>query len=67
MSKLGYFAEFLLFPPLVLASTALAFHSASPLHPATWALVYGIGLAGWTLIEYFLHLAALALSIALVI
>lgn len=57
MTKLGYFAEFLLFPPIVLVSTALAFLSSSPPHLATWLAVYGIGLAGWTLIEYFLHRA----------
>ena len=54
-TKLGYFAEFLLFPPLVLISTALAFHSSSPPSPVTWAAVYCLGLAGWTLLEYFLH------------
>ena len=55
MTKLGYFSEFFIFPPLVLISTAFAFYSSSPPHPVTWAVVYGIGLAGWTLIEYLLH------------
>ena len=52
MSKLGYFAEFLLFPPLVLAATLLAFLGAKPPQPVIWVLVYGAGLLGWTLIEY---------------
>jgi sterol desaturase/sphingolipid hydroxylase (fatty acid hydroxylase superfamily) len=55
MTKLGYFAEFFLFPPLVFISTAFAFYSSSAPRPVTWAVVYGIGLAGWTLIEYLLH------------
>lgn len=57
MTKLGYFAEFFLFPPLVLISTVFAFYSFSAPRPVTWAVVYGIGLVGWTLIEYFLHRA----------
>jgi len=30
MSKLGYFSEFLLFPPLVLVATLLAFRGSHP-------------------------------------
>ena len=45
MSKLGYFAEFLIFPPLVVLATLFAFHSAAPPHPAMWLLVYVAGLA----------------------
>lgn len=55
MSKLGYFAEFLIFPPLVVLATLLAFRSASPPQPAVWLLVYGAGLVGWTFVEYLLH------------
>ena len=57
MSKLGYFSEFLVFPPLVLVATLLAFRSSVPPQPAIWAVVYGAGLLGWTLIEYWLHRA----------
>jgi sterol desaturase/sphingolipid hydroxylase (fatty acid hydroxylase superfamily) len=55
MSKLGYFSEFFLFPPLVLVATLLAFRSAIPPQPVIWVIVYGAGVAGWTLIEYWLH------------
>jgi sterol desaturase/sphingolipid hydroxylase (fatty acid hydroxylase superfamily) len=55
MSKLGYFSEFLLFPPLVLIATLLAYRSLIPPQPVICALVYGGGLVGWTLIEYLLH------------
>jgi hypothetical protein len=54
MSKLGYFSEFLLFPPLILVATLLAFRSLIPPQPAIWAVVYCGGLVGWTLIEYLL-------------
>ncbi len=54
MSKLGYFSEFLLFPPLALAAVLLAFRTAPP-PLVTCAIVYTVGLIGWTLIEYLLH------------
>jgi sterol desaturase/sphingolipid hydroxylase (fatty acid hydroxylase superfamily) len=55
MSKLGYFSEFLFFPPLILAATFLAFHKSAPPPPVEWLFVFGLGIAGWTLVEYFLH------------
>ena len=55
MSKFGYFSEFLLFPPLVLVAILLVFRSSIPSQPAIWAIVYGAGLIGWTLMEYLLH------------
>ena len=44
MSKLGYFFEFLLFPPLVLVATLLVFRSLIPPQPIICAIVYGSGL-----------------------
>lgn len=55
MSKLAYFAEFLVFPPLILLFSAIAFDRAIPPRPASWVLVYVAGLIAWTLIEYLLH------------
>lgn len=55
MTKLGYFSEFLLFPPLVLIAALLVFRSAPPPRPAIFAMVYFAGLATWTLVEYLLH------------
>jgi sterol desaturase/sphingolipid hydroxylase (fatty acid hydroxylase superfamily) len=57
MSKVGYFSEFLLFPPLFVFAMLLAFRNLIPLHPIIWAAVYIVGLVGWTLIEYLLHRA----------
>lgn len=53
MSKLGYFSEFLLFPPLVLIATL--YRSLIPPQPVICVIVYGGGLVGWSLIEYLLH------------
>jgi sterol desaturase/sphingolipid hydroxylase (fatty acid hydroxylase superfamily) len=55
MTKLGYFSEFLLFPPLVLIAMLLAFRGSTAMQPAMWAVVYAGGVTGWTLIEYLLH------------
>jgi sterol desaturase/sphingolipid hydroxylase (fatty acid hydroxylase superfamily) len=56
LSKLGYFAEFFLFPPIVLIATAFAFfYLSSPPAPETWLAVFVLGLIGWTFIEYWLH------------
>lgn len=55
MSKLGYFSEFLLLPPLVIVATLLAFRVSTPPQPMIWVTVYCGGLIGWTLIEYLLH------------
>ncbi len=55
MSKLGYFSEFLLFPPLVVIAILLVFRGSTRPQPVIWLLVYGGGLVGWTLIEYLLH------------
>jgi sterol desaturase/sphingolipid hydroxylase (fatty acid hydroxylase superfamily) len=55
MSKLGYFSEFLLFPPLVFMAILFAFRRSVPPQPVTWTIVFGAGLASWTLIEYWLH------------
>ena len=57
MSKLGYFSEFLLFPPLVLVATLLAFHSSTPPQPGIWVIVYCTGLIGSTFFGYLLHRA----------
>jgi hypothetical protein len=53
MSKLGYFSGFLLFPPLVLIATLLAYRSLMPPQPVICVIVYGGGLVGWSLIAVF--------------
>jgi sterol desaturase/sphingolipid hydroxylase (fatty acid hydroxylase superfamily) len=55
MSKFGYFSEFLLFPPLIVAATLLAFHKSPSPRPIEWLFVFALGIVAWTLVEYFLH------------
>ena len=55
MSRLGYFSEFLLFPPLLVVATLFALRSSAPLHPLIMATLYAGGLLAWTLVEYWLH------------
>jgi len=57
MSKIGYFSEFLLFPPLVVVAMIQVFRGPVPPSPILLALVFAAGLVGWTLIEYLLHRA----------
>ena len=57
MGRLGYFSEFLLFPPLLVLAMLLALRGSAPLHPASLMLFYVAGLVAWTLIEYWLHRA----------
>jgi sterol desaturase/sphingolipid hydroxylase (fatty acid hydroxylase superfamily) len=52
---LGYFAEFLIFPPLILGATTIAFLGPNRPHVLAWIGVYAAALVLWTLIEYFLH------------
>jgi sterol desaturase/sphingolipid hydroxylase (fatty acid hydroxylase superfamily) len=52
---LGYFAEFCIFPPLVVIATTIAFLGPNPPHALTWVAVFGCALFVWTLVEYFLH------------
>ena len=57
MSRLGYFSEFLLFPPLLVFAMLLAFRSSAPMQPLMMAGFYVAGVVAWTLIEYLLHRA----------
>jgi len=57
MSKIGYFSEFLLFPPFVFIAAFLAFRDSTAPRLVIWVIVYCIGLMSWTLIEYLLHRA----------
>jgi len=51
MSKLAYFAEFFLFPPLISILVMATFRG----HMQSWLVNYLLGLAAWTLVEYLLH------------
>jgi sterol desaturase/sphingolipid hydroxylase (fatty acid hydroxylase superfamily) len=54
MSKLGYFAEFLVFPVFFVVLTALAFTGSHPRIPV-WLAAVLLGVLFWIPIEYLLH------------
>jgi sterol desaturase/sphingolipid hydroxylase (fatty acid hydroxylase superfamily) len=54
MSKIGYFAEFLLFPVFFVVLTALAFRGSHP-RISVWLAAVLLGALFWTPIEYLLH------------
>jgi sterol desaturase/sphingolipid hydroxylase (fatty acid hydroxylase superfamily) len=51
MSKLTYFAEFFLFPPLISILLIATLRG----HVQLWLASYFLGLGAWTLFEYLLH------------
>jgi sterol desaturase/sphingolipid hydroxylase (fatty acid hydroxylase superfamily) len=55
MSKFGYFAEFVLFPPLVILAALIGLHRPMPPPPLACVAVFVAGLVAWTLLEYLLH------------
>jgi sterol desaturase/sphingolipid hydroxylase (fatty acid hydroxylase superfamily) len=54
MTRLGYFAEFYLFPPFLMMMTAVAL-VREPSGLTEWLLAAAVGVSLWTLIEYILH------------
>jgi sterol desaturase/sphingolipid hydroxylase (fatty acid hydroxylase superfamily) len=57
MSKIVYFSEFLLFPPLILIAVLLGLRYSTPPRLSVCLTAYGVGLVVWTLIEYVFHRA----------
>lgn len=51
MSKLTYFAEFFLFPPLISILLLATLRG----HLELWLTSYALGVVTWTLVEYLLH------------
>jgi sterol desaturase/sphingolipid hydroxylase (fatty acid hydroxylase superfamily) len=55
LSKTGYYADFVFYPMLLLLLAGVAAHRDTPVHWLIWLLLCGVGIASWTLIEYWLH------------
>jgi sterol desaturase/sphingolipid hydroxylase (fatty acid hydroxylase superfamily) len=55
LSKTGYFADFFVYPPIVLALLAGAAVQAATLSWLSWTAACLIGMAAWTLLEYAIH------------
>jgi sterol desaturase/sphingolipid hydroxylase (fatty acid hydroxylase superfamily) len=55
MRKLGYFAEFLVFPPFVIGLALFAYDDSQRFRATTWLVSFAVGVLLWTLLEYLLH------------
>lgn len=54
-SAIGYYADFLVYPLVLIALVAAANLSASPWNPLLWIVATLAGLFAWTLAEYIIH------------
>jgi sterol desaturase/sphingolipid hydroxylase (fatty acid hydroxylase superfamily) len=59
LSKVGYFADFFIYPWLVLALLAGVAVRAGALEWVYWSVACAVGVAAWTLIEYVVHRSVL--------
>ena len=55
LSKAGYYADFVIYPVIILALAAAELWPAQSAARLQWLLACLAGLAGWTLAEYLIH------------
>lgn len=55
LTRIGYFADFLIYPLLLALLAWLSFDHDVAGEPTTWTAAAAAGVAAWTLIEYLLH------------
>jgi len=55
LTKVGYYADFVFYPLLLLSLAGVAIATDTPAHWFTWVLLCMLGIATWTLLEYVLH------------
>ena len=55
LGKASYFADFAIYPPVVLAFLILALQQGSSLVWIEWSIACLAGIAAWTLLEYVIH------------
>jgi len=55
LSKAGYYADFFIYPPFVLALLAGVALRTTPLSWIYWSIICLLGIATWTLLEYIIH------------
>ncbi len=61
LSKASYFADFAVYPPMVLLLLILAMRQASSALWIVWSIACLAGIAAWTFLEYVIHRAVLDL------
>jgi sterol desaturase/sphingolipid hydroxylase (fatty acid hydroxylase superfamily) len=55
LSKASYYADFVVYPPMVLTLAAVALRAPTSLALLVWVVACTCGIAAWTLIEYVFH------------
>jgi sterol desaturase/sphingolipid hydroxylase (fatty acid hydroxylase superfamily) len=55
LSKVGYYADFVAYPAIILALTAAELRPAETRAQWQWPIACIVGIAGWTLAEYLIH------------
>jgi sterol desaturase/sphingolipid hydroxylase (fatty acid hydroxylase superfamily) len=55
LSKAGYYADFVVYPVLLLPLGAVVVWGSTWQQQIVWAIACLIGIAGWTLLEYVMH------------
>lgn len=55
LSRIGYFADFIVYPVLLAILCWETLHGALAAQREDWMLAAGVGLGSWTLLEYALH------------
>jgi sterol desaturase/sphingolipid hydroxylase (fatty acid hydroxylase superfamily) len=55
LGKVGYYADFVIYPILLLGAALVAMTYALPMQRVEWSLAALLGLVAWTLLEYLMH------------
>src|SRR5580704_11455812 len=55
LSKVGYYADFVAYPAIILVLTTAELRPAEALAQLQWLIACVVGIAGWTLVEYIIH------------
>lgn len=55
LSKAGYYADFFVYPPMVIGLAGVALRAPNSVALAGWVISCLVGLGFWTLIEYIFH------------
>jgi sterol desaturase/sphingolipid hydroxylase (fatty acid hydroxylase superfamily) len=55
LTKVGYYADFFVYPAMLLTLAVPALHDAPTVARLTWALAALVGFAAWSLLEFIAH------------
>ncbi|MGP0090305.1 MAG: sterol desaturase family protein [Xanthobacteraceae bacterium] len=55
LSKVGYYADFVIYPAIILALATAELRPLESMAQLQWLIACVVGIAGWTLAEYIIH------------